>query len=108
MERRGVTDGHDEGSIDEFVGHDAAAARQLRASLRVLADHFAGEPLGQQVEAVLAGRASFRELAGDPELAALAHSGMQDFAEQWRSMTAEDRARLVREGEATAADLRRA
>lgn len=96
----GTPDGTD--SIADFVDGDPAAARQLRASLRVLADHYADQPLGVQIERVLAGRGTFRELAGDPELAALAHQGMRDYAEQWAAMSPTERAALVRQGEAAA------
>jgi len=94
-------------SVAEFVDGDPAAARQLRASLRVLADHYAGEPLGGQIEQVLAGRASMRELAGDPEFAAMAHEGMREFAEEWATKTDSEKAALIRQGQATADDLRR-
>lgn len=101
-----ASDGAD--SVAQFVDGDLVAARQLRASLRILADHYAGRPLGQQVERVLAGRMDFRELTRDPEFASMAHSGMQQFADQWRAMSAEEKAELLRESEEAAATLRRA
>ena len=94
-------------SIVEFVDGDPAAAAQLRTSLRVLADRYAGEPLGQQIEQVLTGRTSFRELSGDPEFAAMAHGGMREFADQWAAMSDAERAELLRQGEAASAELRR-
>jgi len=89
-------------SISRFVGDDPAAARQLRRSLSILADEYAGQPLGRQIAEVLAGRRTMRDLADDPEFASMAHGGMRSFAEQWEAMTPEERSRLVREGEQAA------
>lgn len=83
----------------EFTG-DRVGAVQLRRSLQALADHYAGQPLGQQISAVLAGRMTMRELAGDPEFASMAQQGTQQFAEQWEAMSPDEKQALVREGEA--------
>ena len=86
-------------SIDDFTGGEPAAADQLRRSLRILRDHYAGTPLARQIADVLAGRKDFRSLAGDPEFASLAHEGMRQFGQEWESKSAEEREALVREGE---------
>lgn len=91
-------------SIDEFAS-DRAGAEILRQSLRALADQHAGTPLGAQIEAVLAGRADMRDLAGDPELATLAHEGVRQYAAQWAAMTPEERAALVEQATAIDAAL---
>ena len=94
MEGRG---GHQAGprdSIEEFTG-DRAGADLLRTSLRGLAERYAGHPLGRQVAEVLAGRASMRDLADDPEFASLAREGMRRVADEWRSLTPEARAAVV-------------
>lgn len=102
MSEEGGTD-----SIVEFVDGDFAAARQLRTSLRVLADHYAGEPLGRQIAQVLDGQMAFRELSDDPEFAAMAHTGMRELGDEWQAMSATERADLVRRGEAAAVELRK-
>ena len=86
-------------SIDDFTAGERAAADQLRRSLRILGDHYAGTPLARQIADVLAGRKDFRSLAGDPEFASLAHEGMRQFGQEWDSKSAEGREALVREGE---------
>ena len=78
-------------SVDAFVGGDPAAARQLRRSLQVLADEYAGTPLGRQLADVSAGRLSMRELAGDPEVAALAHRGMEQYRAEVAALSPEQR-----------------
>ena len=97
MERR-PGDQEPRDSILEFTG-DRAAADLLRDSLHALADRYAGSPLGRQIGDVLAGRASMRELADDPELASLAHEGMRRVAEEWRALAPEQRAAFVERGE---------
>lgn len=85
--------------FEEFTG-DRAGAVQLRRSLEVLRDRYAGTPLGDQLQLTLEGRMSMRELAGDPEFASMAQAGMQQFADQWESMSPEEKQKLLREGEA--------
>lgn len=93
-----MTDG-----LDAFTGGDAAAAEQLRRSLRVLRDHYAGTPLAHQLDDVLTGRLGLRTLAADPEFATLVREGMDRFGEEWAAASTEERAAMVREGEAFAA-----
>lgn len=89
-------------SLEAFTG-DAAGARQLRRALGVLAEQYAGTPLGRQVSEVLAGRLSMRELADDPELATLARRGMEDFRAEWDQKSPEEqRAEVARVSELAA------
>lgn len=90
-------------SITAFTGGDPVAGRQLRTALEVLADEHAGTPLGHQITDVLDGRATMRELAGDPELATLAYRGMERFREEWAGLSPEERAAAVAEVEDLAA-----
>lgn len=92
-----------EDSITEFTGGDPVAGRQLRQALTVLAEEYAGTPLGRQITDVLAGRATMRELAGDPELATLAHRGMEQFQQEWAELSPAERAAAVAEVEDLAA-----
>ena len=87
-------------SILEFTGGDRAAAVQLKRSLNVLSEHFAGQPIGRQIDDVLFGRAAFRDLASDPEFASMAHAGMTKFAQEWEAASPEERQSLLRAGEA--------
>ncbi len=84
-------------SIEEFAG-DRAGGAALRRSLEVIAQQYAGHPLGEQVAEVLAGRLDMRTLAGDPEFATLAHDGMRRFAEEWERLDPEQRADLLEQG----------
>lgn len=86
-------------SIEEFTG-DRAGAVQLRRSLTILRDKYAGTPLGDQLQRTLDGQLTMRELAGDPEFASMAQAGMREYAEQWEAMSPEEKQALVREGEA--------
>jgi len=90
-------------SITAFTGGDPIAGRQLRQALQVLADEHAGTPLGRQITDVLEGRSTMRELAGDPELATLAHRGMEQFREEWAALSPAERAAAVAEVEDLAA-----
>ncbi|WP_109507282.1 hypothetical protein [Nocardioides speluncae] len=85
--------------FEEFTG-DRAGAVQLRRSLTVLRDKYAGTPLGHQLQLTLEGRMTMRDLAGDPEFASLAQAGMREYAEQWAAMSPEEKQALVRESEA--------
>lgn len=96
-------------SVAAFVDGDQRAARLLRDSLSRLRDLLgsAASPvtdpavaaaLRRDVEAVLAGRRSMRELAAHPAFSDLAHEGMARAHDAWLALTAEDRARQVRAG----------
>ena len=101
-----MTSGRDEPPVDsltDFAGGDVAAGRQLRRALEVLAEEHAGTPLAGQIQAVLSGRMTMRELAGDPELATLAHQGMERFREEWAQLSPAERAATVAEVEGLAA-----
>ena len=87
----------------EFTG-DRAGAEQLRRALGVLADEYADRPLGRQARAVLEGRASFRDLAADPELATMATEAMHTYAAERAAMSPEER----RTAAAEAAEVGRA
>jgi hypothetical protein len=86
-------------ATSEFTG-DRAGAVQLRRSLELLRDRYAGTPLGDQLQLTLEGRLTMRDLAGDPEFASMAQAGMQQFAEQWEAMSPEEKQKLLRESEA--------
>lgn len=86
-------------SIEEFAG-DRAGGQVLRQSLGLLVERYGDQPLGQQAAAVLAGRMTMRELAGDPEFASMAIEGMRSAVAEWEAMSPEQRA-------AFAADSRR-
>ena len=91
-------------SLEAFAG-DPAGGRQLRRSLQVLADEYAGTPLGDQVRDVLAGRMSMRELAEDPELATLAQRGMEQWQAEWDQKSPEEqRAEVAHVAELAAAE----
>lgn len=92
-----------EDSITAFTGGNPVAGRQLRTALQVLADEHAGTSLASQITDVLDGRATMRELAGDPELATLAHRGMEQFREEWAELSPAERAAAVAEVEKLAA-----
>jgi hypothetical protein len=93
-------------SLDEFTGGDRAAAENLRRSLRAMSEHYAGTPLARQVQGVLDGRTTLRELAGDPEFASMTQQGMREFAETWQSMSPQERSDAMAEGEAYGAGLK--
>lgn len=86
-------------SLEDFTG-DRAGAVQLRRSLEVLRDTYAGTPLGDQIQLTIDGRLTMRELADDPEFASMAHQGMQQFAEEWEAKSPEEKQALIQEGEA--------
>lgn len=79
----------------EFTAGDRTAALQLRRAIDVLAHEYADQPLGRQARAVLDGRASFRDLAGDPELASMATQAVRGYAEERAAMSPEERERLA-------------
>lgn len=76
---------------------DEAAARQLRRALQVLADHHARDPLGAEIQKALAGQISMRELASQPEFAALTREGMEQYARERAAMTPQERVVADRE-----------
>lgn len=92
-------------SIDRFAG-DPAGGVALRRSLEVVAQQFAGHPLGDQVSAVLSGRLDMRTLAEDPEFATLATEGMRRFTEEWDQLPAERRTELLAQGAQVEAAIR--
>lgn len=99
-----MTAGRTPDGLDDFTG-DAAGGELLRRSLRTLAERHAGTPLADRIGAVLAGRAPVRELAEDPAFVSLAREGMGRYAEMWQGLSAEERAALVRQGQAEEAAL---
>ena len=99
MSQSGPTD-----SIREFAG-DAAGAVALRDGISQLAQHYAGTPLGDQLAAVLAGRTTMRELAGDPEFVAMTTRFTQEFSDEWDALDPRERADLVGRGQALLTEL---
>lgn len=106
----------DDDSLATFVDGDQRAARLLRDNLTRLRDLLGSDAspvadpavavaLRRDVEAVLTGRASMRDLAADPAFSDLAHDGMRRAHDAWLALSPEDRARQVRAGRET--DLRR-
>ncbi|MFC7492701.1 MULTISPECIES: hypothetical protein [unclassified Nocardioides] len=85
--------------LQAFTG-DAAGAEIMRRSLRAMADHYAGTPLGDRVREVLAGRIGIRELAADPEFEDFTRRGMQAWSELWESLGPEERAAGLEAGRA--------
>jgi hypothetical protein len=90
-------------SIEAFTG-DRAAAVHLRDSLRAISDEHAGTPLADRIDAVLAGRLDFRELAADAEFEALTREGARRFEDYWASLSPDQRRELAQQGEQTLAD----
>ena len=90
-------------SIVAFTG-DRAAAVHLRQSLRAIRDEHDGEEVAARIDAVLAGRLDFRELAADEEFTALTRDGARRFQEYWASLDRSERRRLAQQGEQTLAD----
>lgn len=83
--------------LDAFTG-DTAGGEIMRWSLRAMADHYAGTPLGDRVRDVLAGRLGIRELAQDPEFAEFTARGMQVWSDLWASLSPEERAARIEAG----------
>lgn len=105
-------------SVATFVDGDQPAARLLRGNLQRLRDLLGsdaspvGDPtvaaaLRSDIEAVLTGRTSMRELAADPAFTDLANVGMRRAHDAWRALSPEDRATQVRGGRATDGVTRR-
>jgi hypothetical protein len=101
-----MSPGHPD-SIEAFTG-DRAAAVHLRQALRAISDERAGSELAARIDAVLAGRLDFRDLAVDEEFSALTREGARRFEEYWASLDAEQRRQLAQHGEQTLADTERA
>lgn len=99
-----MTDDGPHDSIREFAGDDAGAV-VLRDGLSQLSAHYAGTPLGDQMAAVLAGRLDLRDLAGDPEFAAMTTEFTRQFSEEWEQLGPAERSDLLRQGDALVADL---
>lgn len=88
----------------EFVGGDVEGGRSLRRAMEALLDSSSVAPdLQAQIVAVLAGRSSMRNLAGDPELREIADRGIAQLREELDEMTPEERVELVRRSSALAA-----
>ncbi len=92
-------------SLDDSTVGDRAAAENLRRSLRALSEHFAGTPLAEQIQDVLQGRTTLRDLAEDPEFASMTQQGMREFAQTWESMTPVERSDAVTLGESWGASM---
>jgi hypothetical protein len=90
--------------LDAFAG-DPAGGEIMRRSLRALADHHDGTPLGDRVSEVLAGRLGIRDLAEDAEFAEFTRRGMQAWSEVWSSLSPEERAAQLEAGQAVEAEL---
>ena len=86
-------------SIDGF-SRDRAGAEILRESLRALARQHDGTPVGERIQAVLAGRATMADLARDPAIRELAAAGLRRYETEWAQMGAAER-------QATEAEARR-
>jgi hypothetical protein len=88
----------------DFTGGDHAAARLLRDNLAGLRDRLAGDPgaeeLRRDLDAVLAGRLTLRELADVPAFRDLTQEGMREAQRAWQELSPEERARAVRDGAA--------
>jgi hypothetical protein len=89
-------------SLLEFAAGDEAAARLMHDNLRALSDRLAGSPdqaeLRRDVDAVLAGRMSLRDLADLPAFRDLVDDGMRQAHEAWQQLDPEERQALVRDG----------
>ncbi|MGN0065551.1 MAG: hypothetical protein ACI379_15035 [Nocardioides sp.] len=93
----------DESETDDqfaaFTG-DRAAGSALRSHLATIARDFAGSPIGELADEVLAGRRPIRDLGTDPQFGVLLTEGMNAYREYLDTLTPEERRATVAQGRA--------
>ena len=89
----------------QAITGDRAGALVLRRSLTALAEQDQGSPLARAIRDVLAGRRDLRDLAQDPEMAAIIADGMRAQERTWARLSDKEQARELAAGEAYLADL---
>ncbi|GAB1691687.1 hypothetical protein [Krasilnikovia sp. M28-CT-15] len=98
---------HDEAEplLDVAQG-DPALSQHLRNSLRLLRDRADDAEFRQLADDILAGRRGLREAIASPALARVLDPRVDEFAERYDQLSAQERAELAAEGERQFGDLR--
>lgn len=90
----------DHDSVSAFTRGDPVRSRMLRENLQAIRDRTDDPHLRRLVDDVLQGRRTVRELVRDEGFVRELDAGMQRFGEHWEQLTPEQRAELVRQGQA--------
>lgn len=93
-------------SILAFTRGDKADAEQLRRALVAIRDHLGDGRLAADVEAVLSGHRTLRELTRQPSLQEAMGRAMDQFASEWSALGPAERADLARRGQQATGELR--
>jgi hypothetical protein len=80
----------------------------LRENLQTIRDRSDDPHLKRLIDDVLQGRRTMRELVRDEKFTEELNAGMRRFGEHWEQLTPEQRAALVRQGQAEESERRRA
>lgn len=75
-------------------------SQMLRKNLETIRERAEDPHLKRIIGEVLEGRRTVRDLVRDEKFAEQLNQGMQRFGEQWEQLTPEQRAALVRQGQA--------
>lgn len=98
----------DHDSVAAFTRGDQVRAGMLRENLRTIRDRTDDPHLTRLIDDVLQGRRTMRELIRDERFTEELNRGMRRFGEQWEQLTPEQRAELVRQGQAQESTRREA
>lgn len=83
-------------------------SQMLRKNLETIRERAEDPHLKRIIGEVLEGRRTVRDLVRDEKFAEQLNQGMQRFGEQWEQLTPEQRAALVRQGQAEESQRRAA
>lgn len=86
--------------IAAFTRGDQTRAEFLRGNLEKIRDRTENSDVRRLVDEVLAGRRTVRELVREEAFVGELDKGMHAFASSWEQLTPEQRAALVRQGQA--------
>lgn len=86
--------------ISAFTQGDRFRADGLRRNLEAIAARSDDPHVRRLVAEVLAGQKTVRELVRDETFVGELNKGMKQFADSWEQLTPEQRAALVRQGQA--------
>lgn len=90
----------------DVAGSDPALSRHLRNCLKVLRDRTDNPEFRELADDILAGRRSLREAVTSPVFARTLNPQVEQFAQRYEQLSAEERERLAAEGERQFAEQR--
>lgn len=96
----------DQEPMIDVAGGDPALSRHLRNCLKVLRDRTDNPEFRELADDIMAGRRSLREAVTSPAFAQALNPQVEQFAQRYEQLSADERERLAAEGERQFAEQR--